>query len=82
MMTPQDPRMAAGVAPAPAPGPEVRDVKMSQDEVAYGPAYRPGETCGDCVHFDGQSTCELVDGTIAPEMVCDLFEPAEPLIGG
>lgn len=52
--------------------------KRAQSEVAYGPAYSPAERCGNCVHFDGQGTCELVEGTISPEGVCDLFEPVQP----
>ncbi len=50
--------------------------KRSQSEVAYGPAYEVGQDCGHCAHFDGQGGCELVEGQIRPEMVCDLWEPA------
>jgi hypothetical protein len=69
------------------PADNVRDVKISQDQAAYGPAYEPGVQCGTCAHFDGVGTCELVDGPIDPTMVSDLYEPAqgpggEPMVGG
>ena len=31
--------------------------------------------CGRCVHFDGQSSCEIVSGPIDPAGLCNLFEP-------
>jgi hypothetical protein len=34
------------------------------------------ERCGDCAHFDGESGCSLVAGTIAPDDTCDYFEDA------
>jgi len=56
----------------------VRDVKISQTDAAYGPAYQAGQSCGNCVHFDGQGSCEIVDGPIDPTMVSDFFEPVQP----
>lgn len=58
------------------PPDRVRDVKVSKTDAAYGPAYQPGHNCGSCIHFDGQGTCEIVDGPIDPNMVSDFFESA------
>lgn len=36
--------------------------------------YRPHEKCAFCDHFYSSGTCDLVDGTIAPDAICDKFE--------
>ena len=36
--------------------------------------YRPHERCGMCMHFYSSSTCDIVDGNIAPDAVCDHWE--------
>jgi hypothetical protein len=69
---------AAG-APMPAPA------TKTKDEANYRPGDEPGENCGSCVHFDGTSSCEVVEGTIHPEMVSDFWENGDaggPPVGG
>ena len=36
--------------------------------------YRQLQKCGVCDHFYAPRTCDLVDGTISPDCVCDRFE--------
>jgi hypothetical protein len=36
--------------------------------------YRRSEKCLHCDHFWASGVCELVDGQISPDMVCDLWE--------
>jgi len=55
------------------------DTKYSKDEVNYRPAGSSSTTCFDCAHFrrskgSGNGTCELVNGSIRPDFVCDEFE--------
>lgn len=77
-MRPED-QMQLPIAMPPSAGAMLGTTsKRSKNEVAYGPAYEPGHDCGHCVHFDGKQTCELVEGTIDPAMVSDLFEGAGP----
>lgn len=36
--------------------------------------YRPHEKCAYCDHFFSSGACEFVEGTIAPDAICDKFE--------
>lgn len=36
--------------------------------------YRQNERCSVCVHFYPLNSCELVQGNISPEAMCNLFE--------
>lgn len=47
--------------------------KVSPETAGYQEG--PSPRCGDCHHFDGQSTCEVVSGQISPDAWCCLFEP-------
>lgn len=50
--------------------------KMEQADVNY----RVGETgneCSSCVNFIEEGECTLVNGTISPKGLCDLFTPLE-----
>ena len=49
----------------------------AKGDVDYRVAETPEQSCGVCVHFDGQQGCEVVAGTIDPRGVSDAFEPAE-----
>lgn len=31
--------------------------------------------CGNCLHYDGQGGCAIVDGPIDPEGMCHIFTP-------
>ena len=55
------------------------DSKYAKDEVNYRPAGGSSTTCFDCSHFrrskgTGSGTCELVNGNIRPDYVCDEYE--------
>lgn len=47
--------------------------KAAKTEVDYS-AGKPGERCGDCVHFNEGGSCDLVAGQISPRMWCRLFQ--------
>jgi len=36
--------------------------------------YRQHEQCSSCVYFFPLNSCEIVDGNISPDNVCDLWE--------
>lgn len=63
--------MGMGLAGAPAQGAG----KRALGDVNYRAADFPGNSCGQCLHFQGPSSCELVAGQIDPQATCDLFEP-------
>jgi hypothetical protein len=46
------------------------DARRSKESVNYGHSKK----CQMCDHFQGLSSCELVDGSISPDGVCDLYE--------
>lgn len=51
------------------------DSKVHQAVAGYmGSDMGPFE-CQRCEHFDGQSSCNIVEGTIDPAGCCNLFEP-------
>lgn len=52
--------------------------KQAMGDVNYRAATNPEQSCGDCVHFDEQGSCELVAGNIDPMATCDLFAPEGP----
>ena len=60
--------------------PNPLQAKQTKDEANY----RLGSKCMNCIHFIANmasnmtATCELVQGAISPEAVCDLFESSEP----
>jgi hypothetical protein len=58
------------------PAPTMAPGKIDQVTAAYGPARDPSQSCGNCVHFDGAASCEIVDGPIDPGGVSDFWEPA------
>ena len=47
--------------------------KAAKTEVDYS-AGKPGERCGDCVHFNEGGSCDLVAGQISSRMWCRLFQ--------
>lgn len=49
-------------------------MKAPQEAVNYTAA-TGAERCGSCRHFAPPQSCELVDGVISPDGVCDAFEP-------
>lgn len=51
--------------------------KQPMGDVRYRAAEDLARSCGDCVHFQPPSGCELVAGNIDPSATCDLFEPAQ-----
>jgi len=44
--------------------------------------YRQHEKCLSCVHFYGPNSCDIVDGNISPEAVCNRWEVKETSRGG
>lgn len=49
--------------------------KIGQVQANYRSAFSAAR-CGDCAHFQsGSGTCELVEGKISADSVCDLYEP-------
>ena len=36
--------------------------------------YRQHEQCSSCMHFYPLNSCDIVDGNISPENVCDKWE--------
>lgn len=65
--------------PQPVP-PELNKAAValkSKADVHYQPASKPGQNCHTCTHRidngDALSTCALVEGTVDPEHVCDLW---------
>jgi hypothetical protein len=75
--------MGMGLAGAPAGG----EGKQPLGAVGYRAADSPAAACGNCLHFQGPSSCELVAGQIDPQATCDLFEPfggggGGPAVGG
>ena len=44
-----------------------------KDEVRY----RQHEKCLSCIHFYGPNSCDIVQGNISPEAVCDRWEVKE-----
>lgn len=56
------------------------DTKYSKDEVNYRPAGSSSTTCEGCKHFawskgsQGAGNCQLVNGLIKPDYVCDEYE--------
>lgn len=62
--------------PAPALD-KAADALESKEAAHYRPAQKPSENCHTCVHRidngDALSTCALVEGTVDPEHVCDLW---------
>lgn len=59
------------------------DTKFSKDEVNYRPAGSSSTRCEGCGHFawskgsQGTGNCELVNGLIRPEYVCDEYESGQ-----
>lgn len=52
-------------------------MKLAKAVVAYRPSANPAVRCGTCVMFhDG--ACDLVEGPVAPDSVCDRWEPQGP----
>ena len=43
---------------------------LNKEEVKY----RQHEKCNTCMHFYYPSSCDLVDGNISPEAVCNKWE--------
>lgn len=53
--------------------------KHSKSEVNYGKPEGTKNRCGTCVHFisggrAGWGSCGIVQGSIDPHMVCDLYK--------
>lgn len=48
--------------------------KVSQKQANYREAEQ-GRSCAICANFEAPDGCKVVDGTIAPEMVSDMFMP-------
>lgn len=56
-----------------APAPQATGVP--QAEANYREAEAPGQQCSTCQNFKGPTSCQLVEGVVQPEGVCDLFSP-------
>jgi hypothetical protein len=55
--------------------------KLSPMSAGYlGPENGPF-ACGNCRHFDGQGSCEIVDGPIDAAGCCSVFEPTDTPAG-
>lgn len=74
----------------PADGMATGAGKRPMGDVNYRAATDMAKSCGDCLHFQPPSGCELVAGNIDPAATCDLFEvgssgpgdaAAEPVTG-
>ena len=50
--------------------------KVSKPAAHYRAASSPSECCRVCRYMNDDGSCDRVQGTVKPEMVCDLFEPA------
>jgi len=57
--------------------PSIRPItnKLKKEEVRY----RPAEDCGKCGHFLHAGGCEIVDGNISPDAVCEKYTMMEKL---
>lgn len=48
--------------------------KFLKEEVNYRSMDTSAEKCGKCSHYEGDAqTCEVVEGVITPDAVCDMF---------
>jgi len=47
--------------------------KMSKPEARYIDFARGTNQCSSCAHFRSPSSCELVEGVISPEGICDYY---------
>jgi hypothetical protein len=48
-------------------------VKSVQSVVAYETSPKNGHSCGNCMNFEPQSSCKLVDGTISSSGGCKIW---------
>ncbi len=73
MPMPPSPPMPGDAATPDAPPGDQDSSKTPQHLVVYrGPDEGPF-ACGNCVHFDGQSSCEVVQGKVDPAGLCNIF---------
>lgn len=49
--------------------------KVPQKVVNYQPKPKGNQSCATCGLFVPQTTCKLVDGTVAPQGWCTLYQP-------
>jgi hypothetical protein len=55
--------------------------KVPQKEAQYGPATSAARSCAMCVHFDGQSQCDVVDGEVQPTGTSMMFQGKAEMAG-
>ncbi len=61
--------LASGLTASPA------YAKVPQKVVNYQPKPKGNQSCATCGLFVPQTTCKLVDGTVAPQGWCTLYQP-------
>ena len=61
--------LAIGLTSSPA------QAKVPQKVVNYQPTPRGNQSCATCGLFVPQTSCKLVDGTVAPQGWCTLYQP-------
>lgn len=49
--------------------------KVPQKVVNYQPKPKGNQSCATCGLFVPQTSCKLVDGTVAPQGWCTLYQP-------
>lgn len=59
---------AETLAPGPAPSPEQAQLRPAED---------PAVSCVSCANFMPDQTCAVLGVPVEPQLVCDLFTPAE-----
>ena len=61
--------LAIGLATSPA------YAKVPQKVVNYQPKPKGNQSCATCGLFQPQTSCKLVDGVVAPQGWCTLYQP-------
>lgn len=61
--------LAIGLTSSPA------QAKVPQKVVSYQPSPKGKQSCATCGLFVPQTSCKLVDGTVAPQGWCTLYQP-------
>jgi hypothetical protein len=55
--------------------PAAAGTKFSQKAALYQPSPKGSQTCGNCVQFQPETACKVVDGSVAASGWCMLYSP-------
>jgi hypothetical protein len=65
--------LAGGAAAAFIVGGARGDAKLPKEQVSYQNSPKGDKRCADCVNFEGDASCRVVEGPISPDGWCRLW---------